>query len=221
MGHPENSAVTGKDGSGAGPTGGAPLSPVRAFLLLMALLVLAGVILLLTTRPERAEPIRMERSQAAGETGAPQENPESRTKQHPTKAEAKKIFQDLQGLVYKATRKRSLSILTKALAPGGTSFKPASESIRKLLRDDVLDKTKFRSIDVRVLKVRKGQIRVKEERRLLPCFVTEGGVDVTRGPPAVKQVTLWALHRFGQNWLIESAEVKKQRALGRSTRDCP
>jgi hypothetical protein len=221
MGHPEKSVVTGKDGSGTGPAGGAPMSPVRAFLLLLALLVLAGVVLLMTTRPERAEPIQMERPQGAGDNGVTQEGPESRPEERLTKAEAKKIFEDLQGLVYKATRKRNLSILTKAIAPVGASFKPASESIRKLLRDDVLDKTKFRSIDVRVLEVRKGRIRVKEERRLHPCFVTEGGVDVTRGPPAVKQVTLWALHRFGQNWLIESAEVKKQQALGRSTRDCP
>ena len=75
MGHPEKSVVTGKDGSGTGPAGGAPMSPVRAFLLLLALLVLAGVVLLMTTRPERAEPIQMERSQGAGDNGVTQEGP--------------------------------------------------------------------------------------------------------------------------------------------------
>ncbi|MDQ3784607.1 MAG: hypothetical protein M3360_07005, partial [Actinomycetota bacterium] len=183
--------------------------------------VFAGVVLWMTTRPERAEPIQMERSQGAAENGATRESPESRPKVRPTKAEAKNILRGLQELVLEATRKRDLPTLSRALAPEGTSFEPASKSIRRLLRDNVLDKTRFRSTDVRVLKVGTERIRVEEERRLLPCFVTEQGVDVTQGPPAVRQVTIWSLHRFGQEWLIESAEVKKQQLLGRSTRDCP
>ncbi len=221
MGHSDNSAVTGTDGSATGPDGGAPVSPVRAFLLLLALLVGAGLVLWMTTRPERAEPIRMAPSQGAGGNGVTDEQPEGRAKERPTKAEAKNLYRELQELVQNATRKRDLSILSVAVSPRGTSFKPASESIRKLLRDDVLDRTTFRSIDVTVLKVGKKQIRVKEERHLSPCFVTEGGVDVTQGPPAVRQVTVWSLHRFGREWLIEGAKVKKQHVLRRSARECP
>lgn len=220
MGHSDNSALSGTDGP-AGSEGGAPVSPVRAFLLLLALLVLAGLVLWVTTRPDRAEPIRMERPEATGETRSSQTQAESRPNERPTKAEAKKIFRELQGLVRKATKKRDVSILSEALAPRGTSFKPASEAIRRLLKDNVMDETTFRSIRLQVLKTRAKGIEVKEKRRLTPCFVTEQGVDVTQGPPAVKQVTLWLLHRFGQEWLIESAAVESQRVLRAATRACP
>ncbi|MBA3349343.1 MAG: hypothetical protein H0T12_02195, partial [Actinobacteria bacterium] len=172
----------------------------------MALLVTAGVVLWTTTRPERAEPIRMDHSQDAAGNGETKARTPSRQEGRPTKAEAKNIFHKLQGLVKRATQERDLSVLSNVLSLSGTSFEPASESIRKLLRDGVLDETKFRSIDVRVLEAGRRRIRIKEERRLFPCFVTEDGVDVTQGPPAVRQVTVWSIQRVEEDWLIESAE---------------
>ena len=207
MGHPENSAVTGKDGSGAGPTGGAPLSPVRAFLLLMALLVLAGVILLLTTRPERAEPIRMERSQAAGETGAPQENPESRPEGHLTKAKAKDIFRELNEAVLKAYRKRDASLIPEIWTTNSPVRSTARREIHQLLQDSVLVRTRFTTKQLSVESITSSRIQLVQVVVIDPRFVTESGKEVTSSDVRDRDTVKWKLRKEDGRWLIHRALV--------------
>lgn len=202
MGHPENSAVTGKDGSGTGPTGGAPLSPVRAFLLLMALLVLAGVVLLLTTRPERAEPIRMERSQTTGETGVTQERPEGRTKQRPTKAEAKEKFRHLRSRAYEAIETRDLNLVRHVYTTDGPLLPRVRRQVRALIRDDVVAQSRARLLDLKVVVNTTEAIEIRSKTRFFPCFTDAAGRDVTVDRSIFEEVARWTLKKQHRVWRI-------------------
>ena len=221
MGHPENSAVTGKDGSGAGPTGGAPLSPVRAFLLLMALLVLAGVILLLTTRPERAEPIRMERSQAAGETGAPQENPESRPEGHLTKAKAKEKFRDLRSEAYKAIETRDPNLVRHVYTTDGPLLPRVLRQVRALIRDDVVAQSRARLLHLKVLIHTPEGIEIRSKTRFFPCFTDATGRDVTVDRSIFEEVAKWTLQKQRRAWRIHDHVQNSYQPLDDKYASCP
>lgn len=213
MRQPENSAVTGKDGSETGPPGGAPMSPVRAFLLLMALLVTAGVVLWTTTRPERAEPIRMDHSQDAAGNGETKARTPSRQEGRPTKAEAKSIFERLDQARIRAYRHRSLTALHDIWTENSPVRPVVEREIRRMRHDTVLMRTNFDTKRLTVTALKSSKIRLTQVVRVDPKFVSESGEDVTVGKLIDKDTVKWVLLEQRGKWLIHNATVIERKKL--------
>ncbi|MDQ3532148.1 MAG: hypothetical protein M3456_07200 [Actinomycetota bacterium] len=183
------------------------MSPVRAFLLLLALLVLAGVVLLMTTRPERAEPIQMERSQGAGENGVTPERPESRPEERLTKAEAKKIFERLDQARIRAYRRRNLKRISGFLTSNSPIEKTVKEEIRRLRKDSVLDRTVFETRRLSVRRITRKTIELVQVVAIDPMFITDSGEDLTLSSAADKDTIKWKLRKDDGDWLIHKGLV--------------
>ncbi|MDQ3753010.1 MAG: hypothetical protein M3333_09020, partial [Actinomycetota bacterium] len=151
------------------------MSPVRAFLLLLALLVLAGVVLWVTTRPDRAEPIRMERPEATGETRSTQTQAESRPNERPTKAEARKIFRELRSRAYKAIETQDLNTLHRIYTANGPHFSRVTRQVRSLIEDNVIAQSRAHLLRLRVLVRTRNSIEIRSKSRFFPCFTDATG----------------------------------------------
>lgn len=221
MGHSDNSAVTGTDGSATGPDGGAPVSPVRAFLLLLALLVGAGLVLWMTTRPERAEPIRMAPSQGAGGNGVTDEQPEGRAKERPTKAEAKKIFRDLRSRAYETIEARDLGLLREVYTSDGPLLPRVRREVRSLIRDDVIAQSRARLLRLRVLVHNLNKIAIRSKSRFFPCFIDAAGRNVTIDRSIFEEVATWTLQRQHRDWRIHDHVQDGYKSVGGNVASCP
>lgn len=207
MGHPKNAAVTGDDGSARGPAGGAPMSPVRAFLLLLALLVSAGVVLWMTTRPERTEPIRMERSQGARDNGVTEDRPKSRPERRPTKAEAKDIFRALDKAALRAYRRRDVKLIPRIWTTNSPVRPTAEREIDRLLQDSVLVRTRFNTKRLSVRSAASSRIDIVQVVVIDPKFVTEAGEEITASDARDRDTVKWQLRKQDGQWLIHKALV--------------
>ncbi|CAN5289405.1 hypothetical protein BH20ACT22_BH20ACT22_00270 [soil metagenome] len=197
------------------------MSPVRAFLLLLALLVLAGVVLLMTTRPERAEPIQMERSQGAGDNGVTQEGPGSRPEERLTKAEAKKKFRDLRSEAYKAIETRDLNLVRHVYTTDGPLLPRVLRQVRALIRDDVVAKSRARLLHLKVLVHTPEGIEIRSKTRFFPCFTDATGRDVTVDRSIFEEIAKWTLQKQRRAWRIHDHVQNSYQPLDGKYASCP
>ncbi len=197
------------------------MSPVRAFLLLLALLVFAGVVLWITTRPERAEPIQMKRSQGAGESGATQERPESRPKERLTKAEAKGKFRDLRSEAYEAIETRDLNLLRDVYTTDGPLLPRVRRQVRALIRDDVFARSRARLLQLQVIVHTPEAVEIRSKTRFFPCFTDATGRNVTVDRSIFEEVARWKLEKQRQAWRIHNHIQDSYKRIDGKYAPCP
>lgn len=187
------------------------MSPVRAFLMLLAVLVSAGVVLWVTTRPERSEPIRIENSQAE-ENGATSK-PEPARADRPTKAEARNIFKELDQARIRAYRRRTLEAIPTIWTQGSPVRAIVKREIHRLRRDTVLMRTDFQTKKLTITDLGPARIRLTQIVVIDPRFVSETGEEVTVGQSRDQDTVRWLLLKKNGRWLIHNATVVARKKL--------
>lgn len=185
-----------------GATGSTGISPIKAFAGLVALLIAAGTLLLLT-RPDASDRFTA-MSTAEGDNFAL------------TDAEAEKRFLQLRRQAVVVARTRDKSLLPLVFTNDGPAIRNASSAVEELLDDRVLDRTWVKTLNLDVITNSSSVIVVREKSTLEPCFVSEKGEDVTKDSRSVVQVVDWTLRRQ-ETWLIHDAVLKADRVLNRSS----
>lgn len=172
------------------------LSPVRAFFLLVAV---AGLI-----------PLRMF---ATREEAAPSEPPGAvRSPDYSlTDAEAIAEFERLHRSIRSASIHRDVSLLDEVLASGSPLYETARAQIRQLIRDRVLDRSRFRTEHVQLVENEPTRVKIEQFVRIQPRFVSEQtGRQVSAGRPLMQEV-YWVLVLQEVEWLVYDSVVTSSR----------
>ena len=175
----------------------ATMSPTKAFVILASVAaIIAGLLFLL-------------------QDDAP--TPTPRTAAEPnftlTDAEAVARFRSLNGRALRALRTRDPTLLPRVFYPGSPILKRAQEEVHGLLRNRVSDRSRLQILEVQVVENAQDEVRIVEVSRLFPCFRTESGRDVTRGPAAIWRRVEWTLRRAGSEWLLADSVLRQDRVL--------
>jgi hypothetical protein len=185
------------------PAGG--LSPAKAFFALLALLVAIGGLFLLTRPGDEPNPGPAPKSDNFALTDA----------------EAIERFKELNSTAVEAIQKRDASLLRETFIGSSPAMERASDAIRRLQRNDVLDRSKVEIIAVTVVKNSGEAIGLRVADRLFPCFLTESGEDVSTGPNAIEGVSVWTLRLEESLWKIYDSQLQEDRVLRGHERNCP
>lgn len=130
-------------------------------------------------------------------------------------------FKDLYGQLNAAIRERDRDLLRPVVTREGPTERRALMAIRALEKDAVLDLTKVavHSVVIRDLQDRTAVLEVQSQ--LHPCFQTESGTDITRGPETVERITKWTLRRdSGGDWLLHESILENQEIVRGADVDC-
>ena len=192
---------------GSADARGGPLSPGKAFVI--ALLLLAAALTgWMLSRPNSPTP-------------PPTTNNEPTEPNYTlTNEEAIARFEELGALAVEAGRTRDTSLLAEVFDPTGPTYARAKKTIAELSRDNVIDKSRFKSSSVAVVTNTAQAIELREERIIYPCFVTESGENVTRNETPVRQVVIWTLVEVDSEWLIHDGVYKSAARLKKEGNRC-
>ncbi len=174
------------------------LSPVRAFFIVGALAAVVPLGLLATRSDEAPpEPGRVERSPDFSLTDA----------------EAIERFNELHDLFRSASKTRDMSVVKLMLVSGSRLSQTAHVQIRQLIRDGVLDRSRFLDQEVRVVTNTPTRIEIEQEVTVRPRFVSDRtGRDVTLGAP-LRQTVHWVLVPEAGAWKVLDSKVIRSERL--------
>lgn len=201
---------------GQGPKG---LPPVKTFFALLALVGIVTAIALTRSGGHPTSP-----SEAIGNSvpGRPDGTETPRKSGSALSTErAISLFTDLRQDLNTAIRQRDVHFISRSLAKGSTVWNRARRVVLHLQQDDVIDKTRLQLVDVVVLSTSPSEIRVREIVVARPCFVTEQGRDVSKGPGAVRQVGLWTLEKTDSKWRITDGYLSRDHIVEKRDAACP
>jgi hypothetical protein len=184
----------------------AGLSPVRAFVVLaIVLTILVGIGLIATSNKD----------------AVPDDQPIPETKNFAlTNKQAIARFKQLKELGLRATQQADPSLVSSVFAAGSPLEERSIRIIQELRRDQVKDMIRYESLNVEVTSNESNLIRIRETRKLYPCFVTPTGRDVTKSPKVVRQVIMWEMTLVGSEWRLARADLLDDKRL-RANAPCP
>ena len=190
----------GKTAGEASPT----LSPARGFLLVAAVAIAGGV----AVAGLRDDGVRRGSSAAPTSPGAqvsssPSAFEESAGRAGPDTAEALAIFTELRGGLESVYRRRDPRSLAEVVEPGSLQFKAVRRDLRILATNNLLDRSRTRTLRLVVVESEAGRIVVRERVLLRPRYVddatfVEVDVDLERS----RVTSEWTIERDGERWRI-------------------
>jgi hypothetical protein len=196
-------------GREATPDPAAPLTPLRAVLLILVLLATATTLLLLTRGGAPPSDLVGAPSQGSGLASS-----------SPSRAEALQIFRELRSDALRATRSRDLDLVREVFLPGSRIARVAREEVEKLLRKKVRERSVVRSVEALVLKTTSENVRIRETFMLTPCFLSQKGEDVTQNHVRLRHVVEWAIQPLSSRWVLADGTLVAERVVKRGLRSC-
>jgi hypothetical protein len=174
------------------------LSPVRAFFLLAAV---AAVIPLgiFATRDEAAP----------SEPPAAVRSPDYSL----TDAEAVAEFERLHHGLRAASIHRDVSLLDEILSVDSPLHKAGRIQLRKLIRDRVLDHSRFRTENIALIENGPTRIEIEQRVRIQPRFVSESTRKDVSGGRSLLQEVRWVLVLQETEWRIYDSVVTSSRVV--------
>jgi hypothetical protein len=125
-----------------------------------------------------------------------------------TEAEAIKEFERLFTLNIRAYRERDESLVRLYAAPDAPKLLEAHEEIRQLLRDGVLDRTRFKHLSIDVTALSSNEVVLTHIFEEAPRFVDEAtGRDVTASSKPRRITMRWVMRRYPTGWLLYRGAV--------------
>ena len=172
------------------------VSPPLAFAIMIAVIAAIGTIIFLT-RPE-----------------APAAPTNPTTQQQPpdfslTNEEAITRFEELNSTLNLAYEQRDASLLGSIYTSDSPAVDVAVTEIQQLLRDKVLDKSTYRTLEIRIISNEEDEIVLRERVAIRSRFESIKGQNLTRGHSRSTQVVLWTLQPQDSVWLIHDSVIKK------------
>lgn len=138
----------------------------------------------------------------------------------PSDDDAVARFRELHTIALRSATDRDHSLLGLAFTATSPARERASNSIRMLTRNKVLDRSSVEFIRIEVVDKSSTEMKILAISHAFPCFKTERGRDVTKGPPAIEQETIWTLRYEGAQWLIHDAQLQEDRVLRNEDARC-
>jgi hypothetical protein len=182
----------------SGTARGGPLPPLLVFVALMSVLVAVGAVVLVTRND-------------------PPPPPRPTTTPSPdfslTDAEAIARFKELRALRDQMYRDRDLSLLSELYAPASPLIALVTTEIRRLLHDDVLYRSRYRTQRIAVTENMPTRITLLEVVHRHPRFVSEAGTNVTKSASELLQRAKWILVEIRGRWLVQQSKIVKSRKV--------
>lgn len=191
---PKNVDALTEDSRGAG------LPPIKTFLVL-ALVLVAVIAAAVATRP-RAE-LRTTEVHPAEPNSALSEE------------EAIERFEELHKLFRQASMQRDMSLVPLMLSDDSRLGEIARRDIGQLRRDNVLDRSLFRTESVEVIKNTSQEIRIEQVVVVKPRFLDDATHVRVRVTGPVRQRVIWTLKLDGTEWKVYDALVVERERLTR------
>ncbi len=171
------------------------LSPLAAFLILLTLLLVVGGFL---SRLPFAAPSAAEREHAEHVA--------------PSQADVLDEFRRLHRTYREASRRRDGALLHDFLAPGSPVHAAAIEDINQLRNDKVLDRSSFRTLDLRIVALSRTAATLEQVVDITPRFVSEDG-ERLRSSGKMRQTVSWTLHLVRGAWRVFDIQVDESQDL--------
>lgn len=170
------------------------LRPVVAFLLLLVVIAIIGVVALLT----RADP-------------APPGTTESRAE--PTFAltdeEAITRFKELHQLELTAYRNADPSLVDEVFTPDSPIAPTVRREIRILVRDDVVARPEYSNQSISVLRTSYTEIEFEQVATVESHFFGPDGREITTDDAHQRQTIRWTMRLVDSSWLLHDAVITK------------
>jgi hypothetical protein len=177
---------------------------------LVALAVVAGVLIIAASSPDRP-PSSQDPGQEGAVVGArpsPSASPSAEPGSDLTEREALVLFDRLRGKLEAAYRQRSVDMLLQAVDRGSPQFVQSRSDLRLLERNNLLDRTRSRTLEVSIVTIDPGRVVVNEHSAVRPRYVddaTHVEVDVQLG--RTRSSSEWIVERRGDRWVITSSRA--------------
>ena len=192
-----------------GPDGPA-LSPLRAFLWLTIAAGVAGTLVVATSRPDSpadSHGSRVPERESSLEP-TPSSSPERESDVTLSKDEAEAVFRRLRRGLERAYRERSVQLLREATRPGSPQFAQSRRDIRFLARNNLLDRTRVRTLRVALAIAEPGRIVVRERAVVGPRYLDDATyIEVNVRLRNTRSRSEWTLELTGDRWLITSSRA--------------
>lgn len=188
------------------------LTPLRAFAVVATLALLTGTALYFST-PDIAQSPQSDAPPAVLSPSPARASPLSRT-------EATQLFEELRADALSVGLKRDETAIGNSMVEDGPLAIRSASLIRRLRQSDVIDRTRFRLLKVRMLNAEPDRMRFQTVHEVRPCFVTEEGQDVTKAPAVVQQSVIWTLFQVEGRWLINDTALKEEKVVEDKRAQC-
>ena len=193
------------DGSGSphadGVTRGRSLSPMKAFLVVIALAIVGAGVLLAARAEDQPTPRAV----------TPTEPSPNLTLSHNA---ALTRFQALKRLQLRAYRFLSFQLASQAVAPGSPIERRMRREFRQLASDGIRVRPDVRTQSLEVLRNAESEVVIRQTAIVDYRFIDRKGIDVTRGAGRERQVIRWTLRLDQQKWLLHDAVITRAQPLG-------
>jgi hypothetical protein len=169
------------------------ISGGRALTIFLLLIAVVGGILLLTRKDHATAPPPTNHHQT--ETFAL------------TDSQAIARFKQLDRLRIRAYKERDLSLIPLTFVDGSKIARTVVKEIKSLLRQSILPKPNFRTVDLAVTSNTAKRIEIKQRVLVGGRFITQSGQDVTAPSERQRQTINWILKPVDSDWLISSSLI--------------
>ena len=190
--------------------GGPALSPTRAFVVLLAIAVVAGAAIVAASTTERPSPVQDSRKDAGGvsppQTASVSTPDESGIEL--SEGEALALFGRLRRELEVAYRRRSVEALLEVVGRGSPQHSQSQSDLRLLERNNLLDRTRSRTLDVSIVAIEPGRVVVSERTAVKPHYIDDATfVEVDLRLGRTRSSSEWTLERRGDRWVITSSRA--------------
>ncbi len=217
MEQPQNNSGLNSRDQHREPSPAPPLSPIQGFLLCLALLVGAGLVIHFTAG-STAPPAPLNLDQGANAQGAePIEEPDrDPARKRLTNAQALRRFEKLDQLRLKAFKKRDPRLLSRVFTSDSPIAADVNRGIKRLKRDGVFDATTFDTKKLEVEANAPSKIEIRQVVVIDSEFLSAEGEDVTvRGGAHRETIKWWMRLEGASHWRIHDALVVAAKRLGK------
>jgi hypothetical protein len=182
------------------------LSPGKAFLILLAVLVAGAALVLIVT---------------SGGDEAPDEA-EPRPPFQLTDEQALERFHELWALDERARVERDPTLISLIYTSDSESGRGAADALSGYLRQDLVDESEVEVLEVTLQSNSSAQVRIEVLTRVTPCIVDADGQSVlVHEPRVLERETLWTLVPEGTQWKVADKHTPEERVVEEDPNACP
>ncbi|MGH2825950.1 MAG: hypothetical protein ACRDKF_03155 [Actinomycetota bacterium] len=194
-------------------TGGAPpFTPLRGFILAAAVAATGGLLIAGLAASRESDGSARVTPAPTTEVSSPITSKGSPEVAGPDTGEALAIFTELRNRLEVVYRRRDPGALTAVVKPGSAQFRAVRRDLRLLATNNLLDRTRVRTIDLEVVESEAQRLVVRERvviraRYLDDSTYVEVDVDIARS----RVTSEWVIEREGARWLIVGSRTETKR----------
>jgi hypothetical protein len=175
---------------------------------LVALAVVAGGLIIAASAPDRPASSQDPVDGAAVDGRGSSPSASAGTENELTEREALGIFGRLRRKLEAAYRRRSSETLLQAVSRGSPQWARSRSDLRLLERNNLLDRTRSRTLEVSIVTIDSGRFVVSDRTVVRPRYVDDATyVEVDIELRRTRSSSEWIVERRGDRWVITSSRA--------------